>query len=53
MRLLVNFLLSESKIQSNPNREAVTLKFTLIWNSGEIEDRAKIFTEFLFQEIVK
>ena len=47
--LLVDFFLFESKIQSNSYREAVTLKLTSIWNSGEIEDRTKIFTKFLFQ----
>ena len=26
--------------------EAVALRFTFVWNAGEIEDRAKIFTEF-------
>ena len=43
----------KSKIQSNPYQEAVTLKFTLVWDSGKIEDRAKISTEPLFREIVK
>ena len=36
---------------SNPYLEAVTLKFIFVWNTGEIEDRAKIFTEFLFPKI--
>ena len=48
-RLLVDFLLFESKIQSNPYREAVTLKLTSIWNFEKIEDRAKISTKSLFQ----
>ena len=52
-RLLANFPLFESKIYSNPYRETVTLKFTLIWDSEEIEDRTKIFVEPLFREIVK
>ena len=43
----------ESEIQSNPYRETIILKYTLVWNSGEIEDRAKISTELLSGEIVK
>ena len=46
--LLTYFYLYESKIWNNPYREAVILKFTLIWNSEKIEDQAKIFTEFHF-----
>ena len=53
MRLLIDFPLCKIKIQSNPYREAVTLKFTLAWNFGKIEDRAKIFTELISKEIVK
>ena len=52
-RLLVDFLLCKSKIQSNPYREAFTLKFTLVWNFGKIEDRAKISTNLFSQKIVK
>ena len=43
----------KSKIWSNPYREPVTLKSTLAWDFGEIEDRAKISTEPIFREIVK
>ena len=42
------FPFCKSKISSNPYREVVTLKFTLVWDSGEIEDRAEIFTGPLF-----
>ena len=47
------FPFCKSKISSNPYREVVTLKFTLVWDSGEIEDRAKISAKLLFWEIVK
>ena len=29
----------------------VALRITFVWNAGEIEDRVKIFTEFLFPKI--
>ena len=54
MRLLADFpLLQKVKFKSNPYRETVTLKSTFAWDFGKIEDQAKIFTEPLFQEIVK
>ena len=34
----------KSRLKSNPYREAVTLKFTLSWDPGEIEDQARIST---------
>ena len=46
-------LFPKVKFKVNFYREAVTLKSTLAWNSGEIEDQAKISTELLSQEIVK
>ena len=47
-RLLENFSLLKSELLSNPYLEAVALKFILIWDFEEIEDRAKISTEPLF-----
>ena len=38
----------KSRLQSNPYRKTVALKSTLIWDSEEIEDRAKISAEPLF-----
>ena len=48
LKLLVYFYPYQSKIQNNPYWEAVILKFTLTWNFGEIEDRAKISTKLHF-----
>ena len=45
---LVYFYPYKSKIENDPYREAVILKFTLIWNFGKIKDWAKISTEFHF-----
>ena len=47
-KLLENFPLLKSELESNPYLEAVALKFTLIWDSEEIEDRTKIFAKPLF-----
>ena len=41
------------KLKWPPYRETVVLESTFVWNSGEIEDRAKISTEFFFWEIVE
>ena len=32
--------------------EAVALRFTFVWNTGEIKDRTKISTEFFFLKTV-
>ena len=37
------------KITLKKPLEAVALRFIFVWNVGEIEDRALIFTEFFFQ----
>ena len=44
------FSFVKSKPQSNPYREAVTLKFALVWNPGEVEDRAKTSTRLPFRD---
>ena len=44
-------LFTKNKIKVTPIR-AVTLIFTFVWNAWEIEDHAKIFTEFRFPKIV-
>ena len=44
-------LFTKKKNLKRPYLEADNLRFTFVWNAGEIEDRAKIFTEFLFPKI--
>ena len=45
-------LFTKSKLKENPYLEAVALRFTFVWNAGEIEDRAKISTKFFFPKTV-
>ena len=45
---LINRLHLQKINLKDPYLEAVTLRFTFVWNAGKIEDRAKISMEFLF-----
>ena len=47
---LVNCLCLQKINLKKPYLEAVALRFTFVWNAGEIEYHAKIFIEFLFSK---
>ena len=47
---LVNRLYLREINLKRPLSRDNALRFTFVWNAGEIEDHAKIFMEFLFQK---
>ena len=46
--LVSRLYLQKNKLKETPYLEIVALRFTFVWNAGEIEDRAKISMKFRF-----